>query len=217
MRCLVCLLFPYFSVHPWLPRYCILQKWVFSTQYTFSEYHKVQAREASSVGYCIDKFDVWSVQESFTSVGLHPCSLDVTLLCYPIRIPRIERYHNSVPRLHLCTWNARENSHSVQLIVSADKCDHNNPPERDPESELITVAGAFRLYVKAYDSPLCAVTTVITQMKTHTRWQITHPNFSMEIWLSLHGLTAKRTPTKMHPSFNTETGQNGSCSWVITV
>ncbi len=60
----------------------ILWEWGFSTQYAFHEYCKVQAREASLVGYCINTSDLY--KSHFTSTGLHPCSLDVALLCRPI-------------------------------------------------------------------------------------------------------------------------------------
>ncbi len=58
--------------------------WVFSTQYASCEYHKVQAREASSVGSYIHTSDLY--KSYFTSAGLHPCWLDVALLCRPMRI-----------------------------------------------------------------------------------------------------------------------------------
>ena len=58
---------------------------VFSTQYRSCKYPKVQAkaREASSVGSCIHISNLY--KSCFTSRGLHPCSLDVALLCHPIR------------------------------------------------------------------------------------------------------------------------------------
>ncbi len=48
------------------------------------EYCKVQAREASSVGSCINISDLY--KSHFTSTGLYPCLLDVALLCRPMRI-----------------------------------------------------------------------------------------------------------------------------------
>ena len=69
------------------------------------EYHKVQAREASSVCSCINTSDLY--KSHFTSEGLHPCSLDVALLCHLMRIPRIERCHNSVPRLQAFPYNGK--------------------------------------------------------------------------------------------------------------
>ena len=48
------------------------------------EYLKVQAREASSVGSCIHRSDLY--KSCFTSIGFHPRLLDVALLCRPMRI-----------------------------------------------------------------------------------------------------------------------------------
>ena len=48
------------------------------------EYCKVQAREASSVASCIHMSYLY--KSCFTNAGLHPCWLDVALLCRPMRI-----------------------------------------------------------------------------------------------------------------------------------
>ncbi len=64
-----------------LSRMC---EYIFGTQYASHKYHKVQAREASSVGRCIDISDLY--KSHFTSASLYTCSLDVALLCHPTRI-----------------------------------------------------------------------------------------------------------------------------------
>ena len=57
-------------------------------------YRKVQAREASLVGNCIDMFYLY--KSHFTSAV---CSLDVLYCAVQSEVALIERYYNSVPRL----------------------------------------------------------------------------------------------------------------------
>ena len=80
-RCLVCPLFLISVCISDCHAIRILREYLVLS--TVGGYYKVQAREASSVGCCIDTSDLY--KSCFTSVGLHPYLLDVTLLCCPIR------------------------------------------------------------------------------------------------------------------------------------
>ena len=64
-------LVPYFSVHRWLPRYSHL---TIGTQYRPWVSQGTSKRSKFSWN-CIDTSDLY--KSYFTSVGLHPCSLDV--------------------------------------------------------------------------------------------------------------------------------------------
>ena len=105
------------------PSFCVHLPRIFGS--LKCEYCKVQVREASSVGICIHTFDIY--KSRFTSAGLHPCWLDVALLCCPIRTPEdpavSQQCASSTAPMFLCcpsTWaspvkyrnHARKKPHS---------------------------------------------------------------------------------------------------------
>ncbi len=116
-----------------------------------------QVRQVSSVGSCIDTSDLY--KSCFTSAGLHPCLLDVALLCRPMRIRKdreVSQQCASSTDLHTCTHVHCSNS-AFQARAST-KRNHWDVVLRADLDALTDLLRAFR----KYDS-FCRCASTVTE------------------------------------------------------